>query len=193
MPPIRTISQECEENWVIGLRNSDVQVFRAIFETYTPALRRFASITVSREAAEDIVQEVFFSLWMRREDLSLSSDGLTKYLFASVKKKTLQHLRNQKVRDRNVTIVADTPGATPRSYSPEEKLLADELEREVQLALADLSTTQREVMTLRWTQGMPYADIAAILGISQAAAMQTVSRIRRLLHPVLSKFFPELK
>jgi RNA polymerase sigma-70 factor (ECF subfamily) len=193
MPPIRTISPECEANWVIELRNGNVQAFRAIFETYTPELRRFAAITVPRDVAEDIVQEVLFSLWMRREDLALSTDGLTKYLFAAVKKKILQYLRHQRVRDRSNTVVAEVPGATPKEYSPEDELLSDELEQCVQLALAQLSPTQREVVTLRWTQGMAYADIAAILGISQAAAMQQMSRIRRLLQPLLAKFFPEFQ
>jgi RNA polymerase sigma factor (sigma-70 family) len=105
----------------------------------------------------------------------------------------LQHLRHQRVRDRNSVAVVDVPGAGPKPYSPEDELLSDELERAVHLALANLSAVQREVVTLRWTQGMPYADIASILGISPGAAMQNVSRIRRLLHPVLSKFFPEMK
>ena len=193
MAPIRTISPECEAHWVRGIRNGDLQAFRDIFETYTPELRRFAAITVPREIAEDIVQDVFFSLWQRREEFFISSDGLTRYLFAAVRKKVLQHLRHQRVRDRNSVAVVDVPGAGPKPYSPEDELLSDELERAVHLALANLSAVQREVVTLRWTQGMPYADIASILGISPGAAMQNVSRIRRLLHPVLSKFFPEMK
>lgn len=183
----RTISEDLQREWLAGIAAGDMGSFRAIFDAYGLSLKKFASITVSMDLAEDIVQDVFVSLWERRKETGLAADGLSKYLFGAVRLRTLHYLRterNQQSRAQSFAHIQDM--RTPASAT-DQNLVAEDLERAIFAALSHLPQIQQQVISLRWSQGMAYTEIAEVLGITQAAAMQYVSRVKRVLGPILER------
>src|SRR5690349_9515609 len=66
--------------------------FEAMVRAHYPRLCNFASRYVdSRETAEDIVQEVFLSIWRRRT--RIDSDAPLPYLYRAVMNRAVIHLR----------------------------------------------------------------------------------------------------
>lgn len=64
-----------------GLKKSDHESFRKLFERYSNPLYRFSlSYLKSNEAAEDIVQEVFIKIWNKRKDID-TTKSFQSYLF----------------------------------------------------------------------------------------------------------------
>lgn len=183
----RTISDELQREWLAGISAGDLRSFRAVFDAYGLHLKRFVSITVSADSAEDIVQDVFINLWNRRGEPNLAAEGLSKYLFGAVRLRTLHHLRTERNQASRAQSFADIYDLEIPPGSTDNKLIADDLERAVHAALADLPQVQRQVVNLRWSQGMAYSEIAQVLGITPAAAMQYVSRIKRALAPILER------
>ena len=58
------------KHWVHGLRNQSHEVFEVIFKTYYPSLYRLAyAYLMCKNLAEDIVQDVFVSLWTTAKSL----------------------------------------------------------------------------------------------------------------------------
>jgi RNA polymerase sigma-70 factor (ECF subfamily) len=69
--------------------------------------------------------------------------------------------------------------------SPSRRLLRDELRQRVRAALERLAPHDREVLVMCYLEGLPFAAIAAILGITENAAkvrhFRALERIRKLM------------
>lgn len=74
--------------------------FQVVYEEYYDALVSFAESYVARQdVAEDIMQEVFVSLW-EKELRFLSKTALNTYLYTSVKNTAFDFLKHQEVESR---------------------------------------------------------------------------------------------
>lgn len=60
---------DVETKWLEGIRKSDLDIFKQVFEFYALRMHRFAAPSVPEDQAEDMIQEIFFSLWERRAEL----------------------------------------------------------------------------------------------------------------------------
>lgn len=70
-----------EKNLVSGLKNDNQDSFRSLFELYSKPLFQFSiSYLKSKEAAEDVVQEVFTKVWNKRKELKTGT-SFKSYLF----------------------------------------------------------------------------------------------------------------
>jgi RNA polymerase sigma-70 factor (ECF subfamily) len=178
--------QECERVLVGRLRQGDPEAFATLMAQYTNRLTRFAFYTVgSRDAAEDVVQQVFVDLWERRA--TLDPDHLKAYLFRAVRYRALNERTSQAVRQRyTTTIQAEAEaGAIPTVVpSPEERVLTSAA---IQAAVKQLSERRRLAIRLRLEEEMTYPEIAESLGVSPMAAQRLVARamadLRTLLWP----------
>lgn len=64
-----------------GLKKSDHNSFRQLFDRYSKPLYRFSlSYLKSNEAAEDVVQEVFIKIWDKRKEID-TSKSFQSYIF----------------------------------------------------------------------------------------------------------------
>ncbi len=188
MNRFQMLSPSMEREWIAGLKEGRLDVFRAIFELYTPELRRFATATVPFEKAEEIVQDVLFNIWQRRNELEIADGGLTKYLFGSVRKGVLHHLRRERVEEKHSDKAMDVELVGRIGPSVFDSVVNSDIESAFNEALQELTELQRAVITLRWSQGLSFPDIADVLGITPNAAMLHASRIKAILRPILEKF-----
>jgi RNA polymerase sigma-70 factor (ECF subfamily) len=182
----RLIDPVQERAWIAGLKAGRVDVFRDLFETYVPPLRRFARVWTPRDVAEDLVQDVLFDVWQRREQLQ--PDGrLVSYLFTAVRNQAIKYVRHQGIvsRAEDANVFLDRPELGEGPTAPDQAVLAEDLHHAVRHAIAKLPDVQRAVLLLRWVEGLSYQQIAAALEITENAAMLHVSRARRTLQPVL--------
>ena len=62
-----------------------------------------------------------------------------------------------------------------------------EAARAIQRALAKLSDQDREIVLMRWIEGLCYADIASVLGIEEATARKRHGRVLIRLHRLLKE------
>ncbi|WP_279130491.1 RNA polymerase sigma factor [Butyricimonas virosa] len=76
----------------------DAKALGIIMHRYATALYSFAYRIVGETlAAEDIVQEIFINLWVKRRNLK-PGPSLRNFLYLSVRNLALNHIRRQKVR-----------------------------------------------------------------------------------------------
>jgi RNA polymerase sigma-70 factor, ECF subfamily len=148
-------------DWVRQIREGDQAAFETLFRTCAPGLCAFVTRYVgSRSAAEDVVQDLFLSLWKKREELEITGP-IDTYLYRAARNRALNQLRHTRVEDRFRTAVLERDdGATT---SPEVEILEM---LEVQEALQTLPARCRLVFTLHHHQGLTYAGIARSLGLS---------------------------
>ena len=90
--------RHCDEDLVSLLLLSDKKAFEVIFRRYAKRLYDYAKRNISlKEDCEELIQEVFESLWQRRKNLSHVT-VLDAYLFRMVKYKVIRYFRNSQMR-----------------------------------------------------------------------------------------------
>ena len=165
------------------LRRGDTEGAAELFERYAPALLRFAGRLLSdRGLAEEVTQEVFVKVIARAHQYDGRAE-VASWLFAIA----ANACRDRRRRDRRAPVVPME--ALPEPVAREEgveRVLIDRQRRDaVRGALAALSEEQREALVLARYHGMPYAEIASVLGISVGAVK---TRIFRAIETLKSHF-----
>ena len=189
MSPARTsaavpASADDEAAWVERIRTGDPMAFEALFHAYHASLCSFAYRYLgARDLAEEMVQEVFLFVWERRESWDVRS-SVRSYLFTAVRNAALSYLRHERVvarRDARVRILQDTvaPGA-------DLEVVQAETVAAIQEAVARLPDRCRLVFTLHREQGLTYAEVAEVLGISPRTVEVQIGRALRSLRRCLA-------
>lgn len=163
---------------VARLRAGDPQAFDAIYREFVDPLRGFAYRHVrSREAAVEIVQDVFLAVWRNREQLSVG-ERLRAYLYGATRNRSLDWLERESVRRRwydDPTAHGDGDAHAPPADAASDGEWAEILHAVVQ-AIEAMPERRRVVCSLRWRSGMSLAEIATTLGISQKTVETQLSR-----------------
>lgn len=76
-------------------------------------------------------------------------------------------------------------------HSPEDDLLESESEQVVRTALATLPTLYREALALFHLEGMNYAEMEIITGVSESALKQRVRRGLVMLEEAINRLYPD--
>ena len=145
-----------------------------------PTLQSVArEILGSDEEAEDVVQDAMLRLWQLRDEPIRNVRG-----FARV---VVRNLSLSKVRQRRVTV--DIARADVANDDESESAKNEQIDRMMKLVDA-LPTMQQTVLRMRHMQEMTMADIASLIGTSEAAVRQSLSRARR---SIIEQFKSESK
>lgn len=162
--------------------------FRQLFEAHAEALRRYAwRIVRSHEAAEDLVQEVFFRLWRGWETVDVGP-GIRAYLYVATRSRALNYLRHEDTEAR-ARVLAFPRGVTDEGPAlppeGERKLESDEIARAIERVLAGMPPRQREVAALRLRHQLTSAAIGERLGISPRTVEVHIARATKALREQL--------
>jgi RNA polymerase sigma-70 factor (ECF subfamily) len=144
----------------------------------------------SSDAASDLVQDVLFDAWCRRAELD-AGRNVRAYLFTAVHRGALAKLRHDRTVRRirraheptTVSGASDTP-ALADAAADEETLLAA-----LARVLETIPAARRDVLALRWRQGLTYEEIAEITGLGVSAVKMQVRRAVETLRPLLERVF----
>lgn len=158
--------------------------FEALFRTHYEGLVRFATRLVnSRMEAEEIVQDVMFKVWERREQLEVG-DALKTYLFRATRNHALNLLRRRRLE----RLWQATLPREERSVAAEEADDSSEMERAVRRAIDALPDRCREVFLLSREHALSYSAIAATMGISVKTVETQMGRALKALRASLREF-----
>jgi RNA polymerase sigma-70 factor, ECF subfamily len=170
------------------LREGDHDAFDAIFRAQYAALVALAERMLrDRAVAEEIAQDVMLELWKRRATLSFDV-SLRAYLFQATRNRVLNHFRHERVEREGQTYAAAEPHEQPK---PHAELAQAEIDRALREAVTTLPDRCREVFELSRVQGLRYAEIAAIMGISVKTVEAQMGKALRVLRVRLAPWLPE--
>ncbi|MBV6645583.1 MAG: RNA polymerase sigma-70 factor [Cyclobacteriaceae bacterium] len=118
----------------------------------------------TREAAEEIVNDVFNKLWTRRSEINLTGSPKS-YLFVSVRNQSLDYLRKYKKEQFNEDI--DEVGfSLSNDQDPHDIATFNELYDKIQEGIGQLPPQCQRIFKMSREEGLKYKEIAAELGIS---------------------------
>jgi RNA polymerase sigma-70 factor, ECF subfamily len=163
------------------------QVLGFLEPLYATALR----LTRSRADAEDLVQDTFVKAF-RFSDRYQRGTNLKAWLYTILHNTWRNRVRDASrdtvdVDSERVEEAASLPGGPAALETPEQILLRDTLDADLQAALDALPALFREAVWLRDVEEFSYAEIAEMLGVPIGTVMSRISRGRRLLFERLSQ------
>ena len=142
----------------------DIAAFDALYNRYYQTVfNNILSIVKDRQFTEDIVQEVFLSLWEKRNSLK-HPGNVGGWLFVTSSNKSLNHLRKQ-LRSRLKTLPIES--FSDIAYIPDDAGFIDEQTVMLKNAIASLSPQQRRVFELCKMEGKSYEETAETLQLSK--------------------------
>ena len=145
-------------------------------ELFRLALR----ITLSREDAEDVVQETMLKVWNKREQWE-RIDNIEAFCMTICRNLALDH--QKRMDNQNVTLEETTTlNLQPlTSTTPEEHAVQRDRVERVRQLIDQLPEKQRTCMQLREVEGKAYKEIAAIMGISEEQVKVNIFRARQTI------------
>jgi RNA polymerase sigma-70 factor (ECF subfamily) len=161
------------------LKNDD---FDDLYEQNLPAVWAFAVSRVGRQAAEDVTSETFAIAWRRRSAIPV--DPLP-WLLSVARNLVLVSYRTearQRLVDAELRLWIDSV----RTVEPDVADFVADREHALR-ALASLSATDRELLTLIAWHGLSARRAARVLGCSLPAFFVRLHRARRRLERALQQ------
>jgi len=140
------------------------EAFADLFQAYHQPLAEYVfRVTESMEMTEDIIQDVFIKIWLKRETLP-ELNSFTNYLFILSRNHTFRCLRKKATdHQRNITWGEQFEATTDH---PDDDNEGNTYRALIDAAIAQLPPQQQKVYFLSRHEGMKHAEIAAQLGIS---------------------------
>jgi RNA polymerase sigma factor (sigma-70 family) len=176
---------QLEALYLQRLQTNDEQALAAIMRKYYTALYNYGARFTNNDALiKDCIQEVFISLWQRRENAAAILSPRY-YLLRAVKNKVLKSLHQHNIK---------TGSLEPEEYDflqefSVEKLIIDKQMSEEQATvlrktLAQLSKRQHELIYLKFYQHLDHAQIAGLMNLSRQSVYnllhETIQKLRSL-------------
>src|SRR5690606_18538912 len=135
----------------------DEQLFKKLFDRYWRQLFGFCRHHIQdAESAKEIVQQVFLSLWERREKLDIEVN-IGHYLFSAVRLKIAHHFRQQAYERQRLSCAPPFCGTTNVT---EETIHFEDLSRYIETLVHRLPCRCRQVYTLSRNSGLSIPEIA---------------------------------
>lgn len=179
-----SVYRKYADHILVNLLKEDNQLaYTEIFERYSKILVNHAyKMLGSRDEANDVVQEVFLSIWNKRYELVLTG-SLSSYLYKATKNRILNHIAHEKVVSRYADSISN--------FIENDYVLADsnlreeELEAIIAKEITLLPEKMREVFLLRKVEELSYDEIALQLNITDKTAKQQVYNSLKILREKL--------
>ena len=158
---------------------NDKVAFKCIFDDLYAPLCIYVRRIVSPGVAEDIVQEVFVTLWENRHDITIET-SLKGWLLTGTRNRCLNYIKRQAVRNRYNSYAAANIDIEVR---PDDLLSVSELEQRLEQTLANMREEWRVAFVMSQMKHTKTADIAQHLGVSE----RSVERLRKNAMAVIER------
>lgn len=151
---------------LVKIAGGDEKAFHQLWDIYYPKLFRVALYFIrSKELSEEVVSDIFFILWQKRNMLP-KIDDLDKYLYVAVKNQALQYLKKQALQNKE-PIDLYTVEFFHDNDNPELQFLNNEFQALVQKAIDSLPDKCKEVFRLHFSEKLKQREIGVLLDISE--------------------------
>ncbi|MGL4292750.1 MAG: RNA polymerase sigma-70 factor [Bacteroidales bacterium] len=179
---------DVEKDLLLKIKQGDKDAFAIVFKKYYTDLVLFCgTIIQDRDVCEDIVQNLFLSLWENRKEITIQK-AVKSYLIAGVKNKAFDNIRHEKVKcafNEYWFAIGDLEQSV---YDTENYVLYSELSARLNHAILNLPEKQKQVFLLSNQDNLKQKEIAAKLGVSLRTVELRMHEALKILKVELQEF-----
>lgn len=168
------------------IRNGDAQAYEKLFHTYFEPLSLYTNTFLKDiDLAQDIVQQMFVTLYEKREQLQIHT-SIKSYLYTAVRNRAMDHLRSQKIHSLHHEKIKASQSEI--DTTEDEEVLRTELQQKLYHAIAQLPEQNLKIFRMSRMQGLSNQEIAEELGLTKRTVETHISnalkKLRTLVHLV---------
>ncbi|HEX8726494.1 MAG TPA: RNA polymerase sigma factor [Gemmatimonadaceae bacterium] len=163
---IRSGDERDDLELIDAWRAGDERAATTLVTRHAPAVARFLVSCGERREVDELVQDTFVRAFGALDSFRADS-SLRTWLFTIARRLLLDRRRADRRRRDRVEIAE---GDAVTEVDALDSVVAGETEERLRRAVERLSPKQREVFTLRVTEGLTYRDIADVVGSTEGAA-----------------------
>ncbi|WP_026790298.1 RNA polymerase sigma factor [Pleomorphomonas oryzae] len=177
--------EQSDDALIRAVAAGDERAFRRLVDRHGPKLRAIAGQFLGAGDADDAVQDALIRLWRHADRFDPDKAALSTWLYRVVVNRCID-IRRQRFRWpwRPIDEAEDLPST---EIGADRMLVGAETLRDVAAIIASLPPRQRMALMLATVGDHTAEDIAAILGVSRAAAEQLIARARRNVRDAMRK------
>jgi RNA polymerase sigma-70 factor (family 1) len=165
--------------------NDDYAAFEKIFKrTYKSLCALSTGMVKKHDLAEEIVDDVFCSVWKNRKKIQITA-SFHSYLLAAVRNKSYDWLR--KLRHEKITLLENAATVACGQSIAHETLIYEELHEQVEAAIQGLPKQCRMIFLMSRDQDLKYKEIAEILNISIKTVDTQMGRAFKYLRKAIDR------
>lgn len=157
--------------------NGNIDSFNILVNKYEFMILKFIyNMVRSKEAAEDITQEVFINVYNKLY-LYNSQYKFSNWLFQIARNKTIDYVRKYKrTYEANIDEIAE---CVSKDISPEQAAEYRETKRNIEDFICTLGEIDRQIIVLRYSsENFTFADIAETMDMSESAVKRRYYKVR---------------
>lgn len=165
--------------------------FHKLYATYYAPFCIYAKRFIDDgDVRQDIVQEVFVSLWNKFEGTEVDADAILSYIKVCVRNGCLNHIEHQ----RHVAVYADArrTAAPPYADSADSLYTLEEMYARLNDIVAAMPEAQRIVFEQTVIDNRNYAEVAEQIGCSVKSVGRYRQRIMQILKRDMKEYLPLL-
>jgi RNA polymerase sigma-70 factor (ECF subfamily) len=182
---------DLDTHLMLLVQRDDTASFGLLLQRHRTVVVQYLSRMVQNHAvAEELAQDVFVRVYRSRHAY-LPSAKFTTWLFRITTNVALNHFRDERHDNQNISLDAPTPSGK-RFEAPdgrrtiEQRLVNEATAREIREAIASLPEKQRAAVLMHKYQDMDYNQIAVVLGMSRSAVKALMFRSYERLRGALA-------
>ena len=185
MPGAGPTYEECVEQLI----QRKPGALQALFDRYAPLVFHIASQSLDLGAAEDIVQDVFISVWRKADTFDPGRGALKSWLLQIAHFRILNELRSRSRRPRmdpevDPQVLEDLPDPNP---GPVEAAWGEYRKEAVRAAVKRLPPSQRQALSLAFFGDLTHDQVASALnlpvGTVKTRIRTALQKLRFILAP----------
>jgi RNA polymerase sigma-70 factor (family 1) len=182
---MKNFKANSDEGLVKFLKQQEFGAFEEIYLRYWKKLYSNAFKRVqSREVAEELVQDIFTSLWVNRETVAI--EILSAYLYTAIKYKVINYLEKE-ISRRNYSEF-QIQSAIRVSNSTEEMVLLNELNMALEKEIQKLPPKRQQIFKMSREEHLSIKQVASNLGISEKTAENQLGKALKVIKINLKHF-----
>lgn len=177
-------SSEQVEQLAKAASEGDRTAFDALYDELAPDIYRFVFVMMGdRSAVEDVVSETFIRLWRSMD--RYKGGNIRSYTFTIARNCTIDVFRKRK---HEAGSIKDEHAIAGNERSPLEHAIQSESEKRLYTALLQLSSRDKEVLSLRFFESMSIKEVAGLLGRTETSVKITQYRALRKMRKLLEAY-----
>lgn len=171
-----------EEELIIQLQKSSKEAFESIYSFHWKSLYAYAlRVSLSSDDAEELVQDVFVDLWIKRTQI-IVKQSLKNYLLTSLKYKFIDKIRKEKRYDEFADYILRT-GTLVNRVNPENEYIIKEGKQFLMSKIHCLPEKCKEIFMLRKVENYTISEIASTLMISKQTVKNQLTKAQKIMRP----------
>lgn len=194
------------DEFILRIRSGDDSAISCLLDRHRPRLKRLVDVRMddrirARVDPSDVVQEVLtqatcelsrylverpipFYPWLRQIAWKQLTQLYRMHVIAECRSVAREVALEAALSDQSANVLAEMLVA-PEALPSEQAIRVEAIQR-MQVAIAQLTASHREVLILRHLEGLSVAETATVLNVTESAVtarhFRALSRLRELLH-----------